>query len=90
MDAKEAITVAKNWIRDILAEENVRNIGLEEVRREGDLWKITVGFSRPWDENRNLSVVLGGVPTISRTYKVITIQDSDGYVVSADNREPSR
>ncbi|QRE73852.1 hypothetical protein [Methylobacterium aquaticum] len=89
MDAREAIATAKRWIADIHADEDLRHVGLEEVRKTDDAWRITIGFSRPWDDpwvGPGASVrdrVLG------RTYKVVTIDDRTGDVLSSEIREPA-
>ena len=54
MDVKEAVTKAKSYVADVFDGEGPRNIGLEEARFDDgqDLWLITIGFSRRWDEPR--------------------------------------
>jgi len=91
MDAKEAVRLAKRHVLDLFAEEEILDIGLEEVEFNelDDTWSITIGFSRPWDQPRS---ILG--PTLSsqmgirsRSYKVVLISDSDANVISVKNRE---
>ena len=52
MDVKTAISLAKQQISDIFAEEDIKNLGLEEVDYDEaeHAWRITIGFPRPWDE----------------------------------------
>ena len=45
MNVKEAVAKAKEHVSDIFADEQLLNIGLEELRREGNDWLVTVGFS---------------------------------------------
>ena len=84
LDTKQAVRLAKQWAADQLAEEGVSDLGLEEVAWENGLWKITVGFARPW--NQNVMRTFSGRDN-SRTYKVLTVRDDDGAVISMQNRE---
>ena len=87
MDVKEAARTAKEYVADLYAGEEITNVGLEEVEFD-DLsndWKITIGFSRPWDRKTNLAAALeGGIP--ARSYKVVCIDDGDGHIVSLKDR----
>ena len=83
MDVKAAVRTAKTYVVDLFADEEIMNLGLEEIEfDEGqDRWNVTVGFSRPWDQRNTLNVALReGRP--SRSYKVLQIADSDGRVLS--------
>ena len=86
MDAKTAVDLAKQHIADLFSRENVSNLGLEEVDYDDarEQWRITVGFSRPWD-NSAVGTMIGG---LRRTYKVVTL-DKDGKAISVKNREPA-
>jgi len=92
MDVKEAIAAAKKYINDIYADEQVTNLGLEEVEHimSAGNWIITIGFSRPWSTPRTRAQEvlenLGAVSPLKRSYKVITMAD-DGTVLSMKNRE---
>ena len=79
MDVKEAARVAKDWVRDVLADENPLNIGIEEVEynRDYDEWLVTVGFSRPWNSTRNPITMLSEDENYKRTYKVIRISGKE-------------
>ena len=87
MDVKEAARTAKAYVADLYAGEAITNVGLEEVEfddRSND-WKITIGFSRPWDRKANLAAALAaGTP--ARSYKVVRIADDDGHIVSLRDR----
>jgi uncharacterized protein YdeI (YjbR/CyaY-like superfamily) len=91
MDVKEAIATAKNYVKDIYAEEEVTNLGLEEIEHvpQAGNWVVTLGFSRPWNTPRTRAQEvlenLGAVSPLKRSYKVITISD-DGTVLSMKNR----
>ena len=47
MDVKQAIASAKRHARDMFDDEQMSNLGVEEVGRDGDVWRITLGPSRP-------------------------------------------
>lgn len=88
MDVKEAVKLAIKYVADLFEEEQIKNLGLEEVEfEEGtDSWHVTIGFSRPWD-NVSVGLMLRG--TLSRSYKVVAINNSTGVVLSVKNREVS-
>ena len=88
MDVKEAVTKAKSYVADVFDGEGPRNIGLEDVRFDDgqDLWLITIGFSRRWDEPRPFRTVLGENIDLNRTYKVVHLKDSDGRITSLTDR----
>ena len=64
MDAKAAVVPAKQRIADLFAEEGIKNLGLEEIDYDDaqQAWRVTIGFSRPWDEppSRNAFAALAG------------------------------
>lgn len=87
MDVKEAVRIAKEYLGDLFEDEQIMNVGLEEVVFEdvSNIWKITIGFSRPWDQKGSLVTVLGeGRP--ARSYKVLSINDDGGRVESVMDR----
>lgn len=87
MDVREAAQVAKEYLIDLFDGEGITNVGLEEVEfdEESIDWKITVGFSRPWDHKNPLTAALAeGRP--ARSYKVLRINDEDGRVISVKER----
>lgn len=86
MDVKEASRIAKDYINDLFASENIYNVGLEEIEHNtvSDTWKITVGFSRPWDTKNVLTAALGE-RCPERSYKVVHV-DRDGEIESLTDR----
>jgi hypothetical protein len=84
LETKQAVKLAKEWAAGQFSEEGIEDIGLEEVRWSNGYWEITLGFSRRWDR-----MLLGGIGGLARprTYKVVTISDADGSIVSLRNRE---
>ena len=91
MDVKNAIRVAKDYLTDVLADEQVTNLGLEETEFDPatEVWTITLGFSRPWNTPRTRAQEvlenLGAVSSLRRSYKVLTIS-FEGEVFSMKNR----
>jgi hypothetical protein len=92
MHVKEAISVAKSYVRDVYAEEELLNVGLEETEFDGSsqCWSITIGFSRAWNTPRTRAQevlkTMGALPALRRTYKVVTIA-ADGEVVSMKDKD---
>ena len=86
MDAKQAVNSAREYLSELFDGEGIEQVGLEEVDFDGvsNEWKITLGFSRPWDRRANLGAALGGPPP--RSYKVIRIHDPDGQIKSLTDR----
>ena len=83
MDVKQAVEVARKYVEELFGEEQIMNVGLEEIDAEEEgFWRITIGFSRPW--NTKLRGLLSDEK--SRTYKVVLVRDSDGQILSVKNR----
>jgi len=55
MDVKEAVKRAKQYVAELYEEEGLVNLGLEEIEfdEKAGLWRVTLGFSRPWNTLRN-------------------------------------
>lgn len=92
MDVRTAVDRAKNQIQMLFGDEGIKNLGLEEVvyddYEDGSVWRVTIGFSRPWDEPRNaLAVIAGQNMYWRRTYKVVTIDDNTEAVLSIKSLE---
>lgn len=87
MDVKEAVRTAKEYLSDLYEGEQIMNVGLEEIVFEDRLnsWRVTIGFSRPWDRKTVLANALGGGDT-ARSYKVLCINVENGEVNSLTDR----
>ena len=87
MDVKAAVKLAKEYVLDLFAEEEINNLGLEEVEfYEGEqIWSVTVGFSRPWELPSNTFLASLAKPS-DRSYKIVRIDDKAGQVKSVKNR----
>ena len=87
MDVKEAVRTAKAYLVDLFEDEQITNVGLEEVLfdEESAVWRITIGFSRSWDLKGPLSVTMAGASP-DRSYKMLSISDATGKVESLRDR----
>ena len=92
MNVKEAVARAKEYLADVFVDEQISNLGLEEVEFDYDdsVWLITLGFSRPWNVSGGgaLSAVASLGLSGPRSYKVVCIADANGQLISIKNREP--
>lgn len=86
METLEAIAKAKDHITMMFQEENITNIGLEEVEymQQKKHWHVTIGFSRPWDHPLGIAAAVGG--RLGRTYKEVVVDDKDGRVLAVKHR----
>ncbi len=90
MQIKEAVSLAKQYVRDVFAEEKIDSPGLEEIEFDDKtgIWSVTIGFSRPWDEKAGpFGAQLAAFGPRRRDYKVVKIVDSDKRMISVKNRE---
>lgn len=87
VDVKEAVRTAKSYLVDLFEDEQITNVGLEEVvfDEASSTWKITIGFSRSWDLKGPLSVAMAGASP-DRSYKILTINSATGQVESLRDR----
>ena len=85
MDAREAVRTAKEYLGDLFSDEELINVGLEEVDFDGEAWRITLGFSRSWDQTGSLVAALAQ-SRHARSYKVLRIIDETGVVESLKDR----
>ncbi len=88
MDVKEAVKAAKIYVADVFSEENLSNLGLEEVEHDEakKMWLVTVGFSRPWNTTRNALTAIAGDQNPKRAYRIVSLNDN-GEVISIKRRD---
>lgn len=86
MNVKEAAHIARAYIAAVFADEEIVQLGLEEAVQDQDTkeWRITLGFVRPWDKQGAVGLRMG--LKAPRDYKVVTIDDGDGRVISLTDR----
>ena len=90
MHVKQAVRTAKEYVADLFIDEELVNVGLEEVEFDhaSNRWIITIGFSRPWDragktiQRENFFSTRNEAPPRERSYKVLRINDESGQVES--------
>ncbi len=91
MTAQEAVRAAKSYVLEMFAEEGVSNLGLEELEFDDDdnTWRVTVGFSRPWNKQSNpfVATIASGGEIAQRSYKTVRINGQSAQVLSIRNRE---
>lgn len=87
MDVKEAVQAAKGYVADVFAQEQVADLGPEEVEFDEarGAWLVTLGLSRPWDQAQSPLARLAGDPALRRSCKVVTIAHQSGKVLSVKN-----
>jgi hypothetical protein len=87
IDAKAAVRAAKAYVADMFADESPGDIGLEEISfdTEQAQWRVTIGFTRPWDRLAINHIIVGLNPPV-RAYKVVTLSE-DGKVLGLANRD---
>lgn len=81
MEPNQAVAIAKQHVMELFGDESISNLGLEEIESDGMYWKVTVGFSRPW--NIGISPILGST---DRAYKVVSVNGDTGHVISVKDR----
>lgn len=91
MEMKQAVQKAKSAILDLYADEDIDEIGLEEVEFDSveGIWKITIGFRRPWSRSpRSESKLVGTMFSNygERWYKTVRISDTDEKLLSVKDR----
>ena len=84
MDVKKAVRIAKEYVLDLFTDEDIEDLGLEEVVFDdrSDTWEITIGFTRPWNR-RGISNLVQS----RRSFKKVCIRRADGEVLSVVHRE---
>lgn len=82
MDVQQAVKLAKDWVLDVMKDEDPINLGLEEVEFDdpSQVWKITLGFSRPWNSTKNALSSLTGDAALRRAYRTVLVDDKNGRV----------
>lgn len=92
MDVRQAARTAKTYIADVFADEDIDEVGLEEVDFDdrSNLWKITISFLRPRGRMNKFQAAASGypagTPTMRRSFKIVNIDDGSGSVVSVKHR----
>ncbi len=86
IEAKEAVRVAMESMRELFEESDIPHLALEEVERsqDGESWLVTVSYARPFAKT-TIESMTGQQGTT--TYKVLEIDAGNGVVRSMKNRQ---
>ncbi len=95
MHVKEAVRTAKEYVADLFIDEEVVDVGLEEVEFDpaSNRWIITIGFSRPWDragktiQRENFFSTRNEATPRARSYKVLRIDDESRQIESLKDHD---
>lgn len=85
MSVKRAVTAAIDYVKDLYAGSNLRDLLLEEVEfsEATDQWLVTVGFSLPETKEEDVSLIMPRTSrALSHRYKVVNIDAKTGKPVS--------
>ena len=82
MDVKEAARMAKEYVTELLADEQIRDIAIEETKFQhgANTWLVTVGFFRPWHQGITRENPFDPDRNLLRSYKAVRINDRIGRV----------
>jgi hypothetical protein len=86
VSVKSAIKTAIDYVKDLYADSNLRDLMLEEVEfsQRTNQWLVTVGFSLPETKEETQSLIMPSKTSraLSRRYKVVNIDAATGKPVS--------
>lgn len=86
MSVKSAVKAAIDYVEDLYAGSNLRDLMLEEVEfsEATNHWLVTVGFSLPETKEESTSLITPSKTSraLSRRYKVVNIDAETGKPVS--------
>lgn len=90
MEMKKAVVLAKGYVADLFSEEDIGEIGLEEIEFDEahGLWNVTIGFRRPWkrDPGKDSMIAVLSQTYRERWYKVVQVADASGKLVAIKDR----
>lgn len=91
MEVKEAVQVAREYVVDVFADDEISNVGLEEIEFDdrSDVWKVTLSFLRPSGTMSKLDFVAPGLnrgQNVRRSFKTVNVDDDSGRVISIKHR----
>ena len=91
MESLEIVQTAKDYIRQVFADEQISRPRLEELTldREQEEWRVTIGFAfelSPHPIDAPALSALARTVYGNRVYKVVHIRDQDGKVIAMTDR----
>ena len=87
--SKEVIALAKQWLAEQYADEDIKDIGLEEVRFENDVGSITLGFQRKREIptlNFMQTLTIPQAANYEKALKVLALSDKTREILSMRDR----
>lgn len=86
VNVKSAVKAAIDYVKDLYADNDLRDLMLEEVEfsESTDQWLVTVGFSLPETKEETTSLIMPSKTSraLSRRYKVVNIDAETGKPIS--------
>ena len=88
MEAQEVRRIAREYVTDLLSEEQIREIATEEVKYQhgGKTWLVTIGFCWPWQQGGTREYPFDKDKNLARSYKAVRINDLNGQVKEVIDR----
>lgn len=88
IEVKEAVKIAQDYIQDLFAHEEIRDLALEEVELSEDnkFWIVTLGFTKQMSQPLNPMEAMSG-PKFSRFQKELKIDAENSLVRSMKNKK---
>ena len=91
MESLEAVQTAKDYVRQVYADEKISRPRLEELNfdRANGCWLVTIGFAYLAGDNDNSAALTPGIARAvygDRVYKLVRINDGGGDVVGMTDR----
>ena len=88
LDLRQAVTTAINAVRSLYAAQNyeLTDVLLEEIEKQGDVWNVTVGFTRPVTATSELGAI-GQTLANKRAFKRVRIDARTGEFLGMEIRE---
>ena len=82
MSVKDVVRIAKDYVTDLLSEEEIRDVATEEVKFQhgAKTWLVTIGFCQPWQQGGTVQYPFDQDKNLVRSYKAVRVNDRNGGV----------
>ncbi|MBA4114928.1 MAG: hypothetical protein H0X71_00465 [Rubrobacter sp.] len=86
---QQAVSQAIREVRDLYEAQgfDLSDLMLEEVKRSGGVWEVTVGFTRPNTATSDMSTIGRALARPGRAYKRVKINADTGEFLEMEIRE---
>lgn len=78
---KDAVASALKYMKELFEGQDIQDLMLEEVAREGDFWHITISFTRPAPARSAALQDMFKTVMGERVYKVVEINAMTGELI---------